>query len=174
MVPFQHDTIYFLQIGVSSLDGSFDWVRIQIGWNESKKDGYESWVHFWFSFASESSVWCVDFIFWFIVWGLVSPCGQSFVDIAFLLPCAICCLIYASLKGLCDCLPSTFPLPPLLLLLPTWGIEYFVRKKSPFGNCLFHKLSADTKGLDAVFLSHLFWKLCYWTHLNQWAQCCLQ
>lgn len=67
-----------------------------------------------------------------------------------------------------------FSLPPLLLLLPTWSIAYCVGKKSPFGNCLFHKLSGDTKGLNAVFLSHLFWKLCYWTHLNQWAQCCLQ
>ena len=42
MAQFQHKTIYFLQIGVNSLDGPFDWVRIQIGWNESKKDGDES------------------------------------------------------------------------------------------------------------------------------------
>lgn len=89
--------------------------RIHIGWNESKGDWNVSWVHFWVSFASESSVRCVDFMFasnseaW-----CLSPCGLSFVDVvAFLLHCAICCLICAWLKGLCNCLSSTrLPNPP--------------------------------------------------------------
>lgn len=172
---FQQNIIDFVHIGISSFDGPSDFMRIQIGWSESKEDWTKSWVHFWFSFASKSRLRVVDFIFWFTFW-----------DLVYLLAGRACRCCFSPV--LCDLLLNihiterlvqlptlhAFSLPPLLLLLPTWSIAYCVGKKSPFGNCLFHKLSGDTKGLNAVFLSHLFWKLCYWTHLNQWAQCCLQ
>lgn len=71
----------------------------------------------------------------------LSPCGQSFEDVdAFLLHCAICCLIICITERFMQLPVIHLPPMPLLLLLPTRGIEYFVRKKSPFGNCLFHKL----------------------------------
>lgn len=96
---------------------------------------------------------CYDCWFHILVYTLrFEPCSCCFS----MALCMVCCLIYTQLKGCAAAHPPCFPLPPLLLLLPTWSIIYCIAKKSPFGNCLFHKLSGDTKGLNAVFLSHLF------------------
>lgn len=111
-------------------------MRIQIGWNESKKDGAESWVHFGFH-LQVNPVLSALISYFGSVWGLVSPCGQSFVDVA------LCNLLF----NICITerfvwLPVIYtPLPPLLLLLPTWSIVYFVRRKALleiayFINCL--------------------------------------
>lgn len=116
--------------------------EFKLGEMNHKKIEMNLEFHFWFSFASESSVRCVNCIFWFIVWSSVSPCGQSVVDVvAFLLHCAVCCLIYASLKGLYDCLSSTSPRPPLHYLFPFEVLEILFGRKALleiayFINCL--------------------------------------
>lgn len=75
--------------------------------------------------------------------GLGSTCVQSFVEVVgFLLHMAVCHLIYAQLKGFCNCLPTTVPPCPLCSCFFPCEVSYILLGRKAlleiayFINCL--------------------------------------